>query len=527
MSLPEDLNMAALPKQPYNSPRLMKWFYCTHRVGSSLALLPYWAIKYALGKRPRPSWSLKETLLIDFTRRVSAICDQAGVQHAVRDPTKEPKRDGLKETRFEWIPGISGETCCGVLDDEEVKPLEKVGTFIWERAEDVRADYSMLNGKTPHTDDKTMSSLSFQPSIASGDGGDLIGIYLHGGGYTHFSAHEHAQTSIIPRRLMQYDYFAAIHAVEYRMLPDSPFPAAVQDAVAVYVHLVRSGVPANKIVIIGDSAGGNIALAVARWVRDHRVVPAPGGLLLLSPWCDPSRCFPDCMHSYVPRPNPEDYLADAPAARRLLVTSLLGNKPHEYLSSPYLSPASSFGPHGSFDEFPPTFIHYGDAERLIDEIEALVCGMKRDRVDLDVEKTPDAVHDVLMVRFWNENVRTHIYRRICGWLDGIVKRAGGPARSRAGSRASPTNSSGGPIATTSGSHTSPRKRAASGGFNLRRGSVAAAADGEPNAAGGETKLRPNGTHAAARGNGSPPEMVPVPEGDPQDGREEVPGARRE
>lgn len=311
------------------------------------------------------------------------------------------------------------------------------------------------------------------------------------------------------------------------MLPDSPFPAAVQDAVAVYVHLVRSGVPANKIVIIGDSAGGNIALAVARWVRDHRVVPAPGGLLLLSPWCDPSRCFPDCMHSYVPRPNPEDYLADAPAARRLLVTSLLGNKPHEYLSSPYLSPASSFGPHGSFDEFPPTFIHYGDAERLIDEIEALVCGMKRDRVDLDVEKTPDAVHDVLMVRFWNENVRTHIYRRICGWLDGIVKRAGGPARSRAGSRASPTNSSGGPIATTSGSHTSPRKRAASGGFNLRRGSVAAAADGEPNAAGGETKLRPNGTHAAARGNGSPPEMVPVPEGDPQDGREEVPGARRE
>ena len=235
MSLPEDLNMAALPRQPYNSPRLMKWFYCTHRVGSSLALLPYWAIKYALGKRPRPSWSLKETLLIDFTRRVSAICDQAGVQHAVRDPTKEPKRDELKETRFEWVPGISGETCCGVLDDEEVKPLEKVGTFIWERAEDVRADYSMLNGKTPHADDEAMSSLSFQPSIAGGEGGDLVGIYLHGGGYTHFSAHEHAQTSIIPRRLMQ---VSAEGAADYKRQADSD-RTAVLSTTTLQRYMVR------------------------------------------------------------------------------------------------------------------------------------------------------------------------------------------------------------------------------------------------------------------------------------------------
>lgn len=203
MSLPEDLNMQALPKQPYNSPRLLKWFYCTHRVGSSLALLPYWAIKYALGKRPRPSWSIRETLLIDFTRRVSAICDRAGVQHAVRDPTKEPKPDELKETRFEWVPGLAGDDCCGVLDDEEVKPLGQVGTFIWERDDDVGATYNMLNGKAPIDHDETMSHLSFQPSIAGGDGGDLVGIYLHGGGYTHFSAHEHAQTSVIPRRLMQ------------------------------------------------------------------------------------------------------------------------------------------------------------------------------------------------------------------------------------------------------------------------------------------------------------------------------------
>ncbi|GAA5981776.1 hypothetical protein JCM10908_004605 [Rhodotorula pacifica] len=514
MSLPEDLNMAALPKQPYSSPRLLKWFYCTHRVSSSLALLPYWAIKYALGKRPRPSWSIRETLLIDFTRRVSAISDQAGVQHAVRDPKREPKRDELKETRFEWAPGISGDLCCGVLDDEEVKPLDKVGTFVWERAEDVQADYSMINGKTSADDDAdTFSNLSFQPSIAGGDRGDLVGVYLHGGGYTHFSAHESAQTSMIPRRLMQYDYFASIHAVEYRMLPESPFPSAVQDAVSVYAHLVRSGVPANKIVIIGDSAGGNIALAVARWIRDHRKVPAPGGLLLLSPWCDPSRCFPECINSYVPRPNPEDYLADAPAARRLLVTSLLGSKPHDYLASPYISPASALGPHGSFDEFPPTFIHYGDAERLIDEIEALVCGMKRDRVEVDVEKTPDAVHDVLMVRFWNENVRAHIYKRICGWLDDLVKRSGGPSRSRAGSTASQLNfASLGPVASTSGTRSS-RKRAPSGGADLRRAGASVDSLQKSNGNGDEAKLLSNGRANGGRGQIPRTGVVPVSEGD--------------
>ncbi|GAA6002261.1 alpha/beta hydrolase [Rhodotorula paludigena] len=427
MSFPQDLNLDELPCQPYASPRLLKWFYCTHRVSSSLCLLPYWAIKYALSNRPRPSWSIAETLLVDFTRRVSAITDQAGVQHATRDPTEEPRRDDLKETRFEWVPGLSGELLCGAAQDDKVEPLERVGTFIWERAEDVREDYAMVNAKEAaleEEDAQAGAEYVRRYSMVDGDKGDLVGIYFHGGGYTHFSAHESAQTSMIPRRLMQYDYFAAIHAVEYRLLNSAAFPGALQDGLSVYAHLVRSGVPAHKIVLIGDSAGGNIVLALARWLRDEKKLAAPGGLLLLSPWCDPGHSFPHSTTSYVPRPNPEDYLADEPTARRLLVTSLLGDKPHSYLSSPYISPASQLGPHGAFDHFPPTFVHYGDAERLEEEIESLVRGMKRDGVQLlEVEKTKDAVHDVLMVRFWNEDVRACIYGRICGWLDQVVARA--------------------------------------------------------------------------------------------------------
>ena len=138
-------------------------------------------------------------------------------------------------------------------------------------------------------------------------------------------------------------------AVEYRLLQHAPFPAAVQDAAAVYAHVVHTyshsdprtaassskatsrtvtinnspnpdthsgkdesssdtllkvedgnkqdtaGCPhskACKIILIGDSAGGNLVLALARWIRDEAKLPSPDGLLLLSPSCDPCKlCF--------------------------------------------------------------------------------------------------------------------------------------------------------------------------------------------------------------------------------------------
>ncbi len=142
--------------------------------------------------------------------------------------------------------------------------------------------------------------------------------------------------------------FKEIHSVEYRLLQNAPFPAAVQDAATVYAHLVRrhqrtdkrpmgrrmvssqtyvngSTILQNgdldfldvdgrsreraknrkenaeiharvsedaahmgcKIILIGDSAGGNLVLALARWIRDEGILPPPDGLLLLSPSCDP------------------------------------------------------------------------------------------------------------------------------------------------------------------------------------------------------------------------------------------------
>jgi acetyl esterase/lipase len=77
----------------------------------------------------------------------------------------------------------------------------------------------------------------------------------------------------------------------------APFPAVIQDAAAVYAHVVQKYINAGddrsadalkyKIVLIGDSSGGNLALALARWVRDEGMSPAPAGMLLFSVscWC--------------------------------------------------------------------------------------------------------------------------------------------------------------------------------------------------------------------------------------------------
>lgn len=103
--------------------------------------------------------------------------------------------------------------------------------------------------------------------------------------------------------------FDCIFSVEYRLIRHTAFPGFLQDAASVYAHLVLDlAVPPARVVLIGDSAGGNVALGLCRWLRDaapviSRSLGMPAGLLLLSPWCDPSNSFPFERAAHVPRPH--------------------------------------------------------------------------------------------------------------------------------------------------------------------------------------------------------------------------------
>ena len=73
--------------------------------------------------------------------------------------------------------------------------------------------------------------------------------------------------------------------LDYRLAPEHPFPAALDDAVSLYVHLLDSGIAPDQIIIGGDSAGGGLALALSVRLSELGMA-SPRGLLLLSPWLD-------------------------------------------------------------------------------------------------------------------------------------------------------------------------------------------------------------------------------------------------
>lgn len=115
-----------------------------------------------------------------------------------------------------------------------------------------------------------------------GDGRDLTVLYLHGGGYVSGGPATHrALTTHLAKRLN-----ATVVVADYRLAPENPCPAALTDAVTVYRGLLEQGHDARRTAIIGDSAGGGLALALLQHLRDGAGLPAPAAGVLLSPWLD-------------------------------------------------------------------------------------------------------------------------------------------------------------------------------------------------------------------------------------------------
>jgi epsilon-lactone hydrolase len=152
--------------------------------------------------------------------------------------------------------------------------------------EQQRANMEAMLAAIPLSDDVTIESfrighidadwVSVPPSRA-----DRVVLYLHGGGYVLGSNVAYREfTSRIARALE-----ARVCVIDYRLAPENPFPAAVDDAVAAYRWLLAQDIPPNRIVIAGDSAGGGLTLAALLTLRDNGV-PLPACAGLFSPWTD-------------------------------------------------------------------------------------------------------------------------------------------------------------------------------------------------------------------------------------------------
>jgi acetyl esterase/lipase len=198
-------------------------------------------------------------------------------------------------------------------------------------------------------------------------------LYLHGGGYR--------IGSVAGYRPLLSQFAAAfgrrVLAVEYRLAPEHPFPAAVDDALGAYRWLLAGGTPPSSIAVMGDSAGGGLAAATVLAVKQARL-PQPGAVVCLSPLADLTLA----ADSYRRNAGTDPYWNLA-GARVTVTDYLAGARARDPLASPVF---------GNFARTAPMLIHASATETLADDAVALAGAVHRAKGQVRCELWPGMTH---------------------------------------------------------------------------------------------------------------------------------------
>lgn len=204
------------------------------------------------------------------------------------------------------------------------------------------------------------------------DAGSAI-LYLHGGGYTVNSprTYRHFGAAISAAAM------APVYMPDYRLAPEHPFPAAVEDATAAYRYLLDQGINPARIGIGGDSAGGGLTLALLLALRDEGLaMPATG--ICLSPWVDLT-----CTAASYQAKLDVDPMVRVEGLQAMADHYLQGQDPRLPLASPIF---------GDLKGLPPLLIQVGTAEVLYDEAIALDRAARAAGVETTLEVWDDMIH---------------------------------------------------------------------------------------------------------------------------------------
>ncbi|MFO7995188.1 MAG: alpha/beta hydrolase [Marinobacter sp.] len=199
--------------------------------------------------------------------------------------------------------------------------------------------------------------------VHHGDSPSGVVLYFHGGGYIIGSARTHRG---ITGHLAKASG-AMVIVPDYRLAPENPYPAALDDAENVYLALIDEGHPPASLSLAGDSAGGGLAIALAMSLRD-KGLPLPSSLMMMSPWTDLSNA-----HLYAPECEPVLQRRWIDKAARLYCGS-------EPVSNPYVSPV-----YGDLSGLPPMLIQVGSQEILLNDAQRLADLANRCNVDARLE----------------------------------------------------------------------------------------------------------------------------------------------
>lgn len=208
-------------------------------------------------------------------------------------------------------------------------------------------------------------------------------LYLHGGGYVGKAGNGHRLIS-----LKEAELFGAgdVFMPDYRLAPKHVYPAALEDAAVMYQDMLDRGFEPSKIVFVGDSAGGNLAVSLAVYAREHNM-PQPGAIILASPWSTlenkkgTSREYNLHKDVIVGKGTP-------------LYPSVLKAEYRGKLSrkSPLISPIYS-----DLSKLPPMLIQAGGNEILLTECQALAAQAAKYGVEVTLTTYSEMPHDFALL----------------------------------------------------------------------------------------------------------------------------------
>jgi acetyl esterase/lipase len=230
----------------------------------------------------------------------------------------------------------------------------------------------------PLPDDITVAetTLGGRPALdlrAPGTDPRQVLLYLHGGGYVVGSARTGARLAVALGRR------AGVRAVslDYRLAPENPFPAAVDDALAAYRELLDGGLRADEIAVAGDSAGGGLAVATLLAARAAGL-PQPAAVAVFSPWVDLTLSG----DSMVAKDG-----VDPLFTRERIAAYAERYVPQRDRSAPLVSPAFA-----DLTGLPPLLVQVGSHEVLLDDAVRLAGRAAADDVAVTLDVAPGVPH---------------------------------------------------------------------------------------------------------------------------------------
>jgi monoterpene epsilon-lactone hydrolase len=260
-----------------------------------------------------------------------------------------------------------------IIDALRDRPLHSEASF-----EEQRAEFEKVTTIFPVPADVSREPVDANgvPAewiVAPGAMADRVIFYLHGGGYTIGSINTHREMiSHISRAAG-----ARALAIDYRLAPEHPFPAAVEDSTTAYRWLISTGVEPTRLVIAGDSAGGGLTVATLVALRDAGD-PLPAAAVCISPWVDM-----EGLGESMKTKADVDPMIPADDSHRAAQAYLGGADPRSPLAAPLYADLTGL---------PPLLIHVGTSEVLLDDSTRLAERARSAGVEVVLEVWEDMIH---------------------------------------------------------------------------------------------------------------------------------------